>query len=475
MTTSPDTLLRRVKRLKDDSAPPPRVIGIDDWAWRKSQLYGTIVVDLERGDIVDLLPDRDGGTVKGWLGEHPGIELVSRDRSSTYAQASAEAAPQAQQVADRWHLLNNLREAIERLFERQSAVIGGALEAVEAPAQPACGPMVTEAAEARATAEPSPTAPPSETGAVDVEPGRTEPVEPASPQAPSEPATESSRLRVRQVKRQRRAGRFEEVHRRHRQGHSERRIARELRMSRKTVRRYVRRASCPDWVPGRPRRSQVDAHREWIDARLAEGATSVMGLHRQLIERGYQGSYGSVWRYVSKRLGTAGKRDERRGAGSPPVPPPRSAKRLSFEWVRRPEERKPAEQARLDAIRAGSAELAAALDLADEFAELIRRRSRGTLSDWLARGEASLNPELRRFAEGIRRDESAVLAAVAQRWSNGPVEGHINRLKVFQSYCLHCHSPSLGFELGCEDSPLHSSAPRTPRLRRGRGVVRLAG
>jgi transposase len=430
MTTSPDTLLRRVKRLQDDSAPPPRLVGIDDWAWRKGQRYGTILVDLERGDIVDLLPDRDAETVKGWLGEHPGIELISRDRSSTYARASAEAAPGAQQVADRWHLLKNLREAIERLFERQSAAIGAAIKAAEAPTQPTCSPVVTDTAEAPPAAELSPPTSPSEASAAGIEPGPSEPVEPSLSRSPVEPGPESLRVQVRRAKRQRRVGRLEEVHRRHRQGHSERRIARELGMSRKTVRRYLRRESCPDWVPGRPRRSQVDAHRDWIDARLAEGLTSVVALHRQLTERGLRGSYGSVWRYVSKRLGAAGKRDERGDPASPPVPPPPSARQLSFEWVRRPERRKPAEPTRLDAIRAESAELAAALDLADEFAGLIRRRSQGTLSDWLARGEACVNPELRRFAEGIRRDEAAVLAAVTQRWSNGPVEGHINRLKT---------------------------------------------
>ena len=120
MATSPDTLLRRVKQLKDDRRRLPRFVGIDDWAWCKGQRYGTIVVDLERGDVVDLLPDRDAETVKTWLNEHPGVELVSRDRWSAYAQAATEAAPKPQQVADRWHLLKNLREAIERLFERQS-------------------------------------------------------------------------------------------------------------------------------------------------------------------------------------------------------------------------------------------------------------------------------------------------------------------------------------------------------------------
>ena len=114
-----------------ESKPPPRFVGIDDWAWRKGRRYGTIIVDLERGDVIDLLPDRDAETVKKWLEDHPGIEVISRDRSSTYAQAAAEAAPKAQQVADRWHLLKNLREAIERLFERQSDAVDEAMKAAE--------------------------------------------------------------------------------------------------------------------------------------------------------------------------------------------------------------------------------------------------------------------------------------------------------------------------------------------------------
>jgi transposase len=153
-------------------------------------------------------------------------------------------------------------------------------------------------------------------------------------------------------------------------------------------------------------------------------------LHRRLIEQGYRGSYGSVRRYVAKRLAAMGKKHGRINAVTVAPPPRPSAKQLSFEWVRLREKRKPDEQARLDAMRAGSEELAAALDLADEFADLIRKRSPRTLGDWLVRGEASTSQELRRFAEGIRRDEPGVLAAVTQRWSNGPVEGHINRLKT---------------------------------------------
>jgi len=117
MATSPDTLLRRVKRLKNEPPGPPRVVGIDDWAWRKGQRYGTIVVDLERSDVIDLLPDRDADTVAAWLRAHPGVEVVSRDRSAAYAQAATEGAPQAGQVADRWHLLKNLREAVALVIE----------------------------------------------------------------------------------------------------------------------------------------------------------------------------------------------------------------------------------------------------------------------------------------------------------------------------------------------------------------------
>jgi transposase len=408
MTTSPDTLLRRVKRLEDESAPPPRVVGIDDWAWRKGQRYGTIIVDLELSDVIDLLPDRDAETVAAWLKAHPGVEVVSRDRSPTYAQAATEGASQAQQVADRWHLLKNLREAIERVFERHSAVVDAALKTSETPSGPARDAAVPETA------------------------ASVPAVEPSSPQPPSEPGPESPRLQAERARRQKRVERFEQVHERRRQGHSASRIARELGLSRRAVYRYLRRETYPAWGLGGSRRSGLDGYREGIDARLAEGFRNVAELHRRLTERGFGGSYGSVWEFVTKRLGAAGKRRDRLNAVKPTVPPPPSARQLSFEWVRRPEDRKAPEQARLDAIRARSDELAAALDLADEFADLIRKRSSGTLSEWLARGEASSNPDLRRFAEGIRRDEAAVHAAVTETWSNSPVEGHVNRLKTIK-------------------------------------------
>ena len=166
-------------------------------------------------------------------------------------------------------------------------------------------------------------------------------------------------------------------------------------------------------------------------------------------------------RYVTKRLAAAGKPRARVNAARPPAPPPPSPKRLSFDWVRRRESRDAEQEARLEAIRSRSAELASALDLADEFAALIRKQSSGALSDWLTRAEGSSCPELRRFAEGIRRDEAAVRAAVTESWSNGPVEGHVNRLKIVATDYPDCHSPSLA---GYTTGRAVDGVPRAGRL-----------
>ena len=399
MTTSPDTLLRRVKRLKNEPAGPPRVVGIDDWAWRKGQRYGTIVVDLERSDVIDLLPDRDAETVAAWLKAHPGVEVVSRDRSAAYAQAATEGASQAEQVADRWHLLKNLREAVERVLERHSAAINAALKALETPPGPDRDAAAPQTDAAVPAVEPSPPRTAGRTGpGVATTPGQAGEASEAGRAVRASPRTPQARPLGRPDRP--RTGPVAEV-----------RVP------------VPPAETCPAWDLRGSRRSRLDGYREWIDARIAEGFMNVAELHRQLTERGFKGSYGSVYAFVTKRLGAAGKKRERLNAAKPPVPAPPSARQLSFEWVRRPEKRKPPEQARLDAIRGWSDELAAALDLADGFADLIRKQSPGTLGEWLARGEASSDPDLRRFAEGIRRDEAAVQAAVTETMEQRPGGG----------------------------------------------------
>jgi len=108
------TILRHVKGAFCGGAATLRVAGIDDWAWKKGTSYGTMIVDLERRQVVDVLADRSAQSTAEWLRRHPEVEVVSRDRAGLYADGARQGAPQARQIADRFHLLQNFREAVER-------------------------------------------------------------------------------------------------------------------------------------------------------------------------------------------------------------------------------------------------------------------------------------------------------------------------------------------------------------------------
>ena len=136
LTVSPDTLLRRLRQASQEKMSAPRIIGVDDFAFRRGQRYGTILVDLERRCPVDLLPDRKAETLSKWLEKHPGVEIVSRDRSPAYASGINDGAPQAVQVADRWHLLKNVREALEQLLLRQNRLLRSQMMAVPLKIKP---------------------------------------------------------------------------------------------------------------------------------------------------------------------------------------------------------------------------------------------------------------------------------------------------------------------------------------------------
>ena len=408
MPTSPDTLLRRVKAWPGEPAPPPRCVGIDDWAIRKGQRYGTIVIDLERGRVLDLLPGRDGEALKAWLREHPGVEVVTRDRWAAFAQAAAEAAPQARQVADRFHLLRNLREAVERLLGRMSPAVREALR------DPPPGAQVDPAGSSAPAAD----APAGAALGAAVDSG-------SEPPSPHEQA--------RQQKRGRRAERYRRVRELRGRGLSMRRIAGEVGLEVKTIRRYLRLDRCPDWTPGRRPTTRLDAFAAHVDAWIGGGGRNAAELHRDLAARGCRASYDAVRRRVARRLGSTGRPGRRAGPLKPPArPPPPSARQLSFDFIRRPEDRDDEEQRRLGRLRAGDAALREGPDLAAEFAALVRKAGSMSFVDWLAAVERSACGELRSFASGLRQDEAAVSAALTEAWSNGPVEGQVNRLKTIK-------------------------------------------
>lgn len=195
------TLLRQLRRKEiAPSAYAPRGLGIDDWAWRKGRRYGTILCDLERGKVVDLLPDRSTESTAQWLRAHPGTEIVSRDRASLYAEAATKAAPHAVQVADRWHLLHNLSEALIHALVPHHRLLAEVAQAVSRKSE-------------------------STTASV---------VEPSSDALPI-----SRKQGLQQQNRERRMALYESVMEQMRQGKSEREIARSCRLARKTVRHWI--------------------------------------------------------------------------------------------------------------------------------------------------------------------------------------------------------------------------------------------
>lgn len=393
MATSPDTVLRLVHRHPAPVAETPRVLGVDDWAWRKGRAWGTILIDLERRKPVDLLPDRTATSVSTWLRAHPGVEIVARDRSTEYARAITEGAPDALQVADRWHLLHNLRQVLVRHLTS----VRGRLKALPgAKNLPADGPRSRRRSQAE--------------------------------QAVSSAA------------RNRHLARYTEVRRLHAEdGLNILQIARALRISRTTVRKYL----AADAFPERGRHSVPPSilapYQEYLNARWVEGARSAIGLWREIQTLGYPGSSRpvSIWaqgrrtephRCTPKKYLTA-------RADPQDVPPRRgrlpSTRRLAWLLVRDPEALGDAETIVLAHIRQ-DAEVVMLHDLARSYTRMVREKRPTDLDGWLEASSVSGISAVATFGEGLRRDYSAVRAALAEPWSSGQAEGQINRLKMLK-------------------------------------------
>jgi transposase len=393
--TSPDTLLRRVKARSGEPCPPPRYVGLDDWACRKGQSYGTILIDLERRRVIDLLPGRDGEAVKQWLAANPQVEVITRDRWPAYIEAATAAAPQAKQVADRFHLLRNVREAVEKLLARHGTAIRAA--SADVGARPTDATAGNDALS-------------------------------SAPEMPAEPRSKKAQLRA--VQRRLREERFRQVKELTAQGHSCRAIARRLGMNVKAVLRYRRLDQCPNWAPGRTSPTQLDPWATIVADWVAAGNRNTADLYRVLKSQGYRGGYDAVRRYVNRLIGSSG-RPGRRDPGARPRPPSAaSARKLSFRVVNpKPESRSTRVLRRL---RERDPRLDAALVLAEELTAMIRRQCPTTLSVWASKAEASGDTDLRNLAVSMMQDAAAVEAAMTTSWSNGPVEGHVNRLKTIK-------------------------------------------
>jgi transposase len=406
LVVSRNTLLRLLRKLPLPALPTPRVLGVDDFALRKRHTYGTILVDLEHRQPVALLPDRTAETVAQWLQEHPGVEVIARDRSSAYAEGARQGASAAIQVADRFHVLQNLREALDQVFTTYPQAFD-AVNALERQ-QPVLLPH----------------------GVVAV------PVPP-----PAEPPTPAQQRAVqRQARRQ---ALHMQIWTLHRQGWTGAAIAQHVGLSLRTVQRDLRITT----FAGRKRRSDagdslLNPYKPYLLERWNAGCYTAMRLFREIRQRGYGGGYGVVAAYACRLRQAQGLPPRHRRPRQPlpavaePACQPLTPRRATWLVLRREAKRTPAETQQLTQLHAQSAEVAEAIDLAQDFAALVRQRQPAQLDPWLQRATASAVEAVRRFATGLYEDYEAVKAGVTLPWSSGPVEGHINRLKMLKRQTL---------------------------------------
>ena len=367
MPVSADTLLRL---LRQRAAPTPstiRVVGIDDFAWLKGQRYGTIVCDLERRRTIDLLPDREGATVANWLAEHPGIEIVCRDRSGGYREGADKGAPRALQIADRWHLLENATAAFVEAVKRQMRHLRRAITS----------------------------------GDID-------------PKA----LTAAEKLQWNGWQRRDEVNGM--VRGLHRQGRSIKAIVRTTGVSRQTVRRIL--AGTRDDV-FRSRETTLDRWAETLNTNWNGGCQNGSELWRRLRAAGFGGSLRVVTEWTTRR-----RRATRVGANRPglitTVPSARTIARL----LTSERDCKSAEALRIRvAIETASPRIVAARNLLDRFRTMMAAKMPNDLAPWI---RDAVDSELASFASGIQADEDAVKAAIVEPWSNGQTEGQVTLLKL---------------------------------------------
>jgi transposase len=406
MPASGDTLLRRAHTATLPPRPTPRVLGLDDFAFQKGRRYGTILTDGETKAVVDLLPERTSETVAAWLKEHPEVEVVTRDRSTEYARGVTTGAPDVVQVADRWHVLGNLREALERLLDR----LRPQLLALPPENQLSSPPL---------------------SSSIDRDRRR---------------GTQDQARQ--QASRVRRYTRYADVKRLQAEGKAILQIARELKLSRQTVRKYMASDRVPDYPQLRQQRSILDRYVALLQARWDDGCHN----NRQLLEviraEGYQGSIRPIVQWTMLRrpllLGyrpPAGRRPARVVERFVPpeehaapqseghtLPASRRLVWLLVQFDDRLDEDAQRQRTRLCSLP----EVQAAWALARQFREMVRDRRPEALDLWISTCRASDISELKTFADGLEREEGIIRAALELPFSNGVSEGHVHRLKMIK-------------------------------------------
>ena len=368
------------------------MLGVDDFAFRQGLRYGTILVDLEKRQPIDLLPDREAETLALWLKQHPEIEIISRDRAGAYAEGAKKGSPQAKQVADRWHLLKNLGEAVERALQNQSQVIIEAVEIVRQKQR--CSSKCLMDADGKSLL--------------------------SSHQKTSNMATNKLPLT-----------RFHRVHELAKQGVSISKISKQLKMTRMTVYRYLRFEQFPKRAKTKKRGSQLDPYLNYLHQRFAEGCHNAHQLWREVVEQGCPGQPGMVRRYVKnlrRRINQMENQNltnkQLEGLFATP-----SARQTAILLLKNAETLPPEDKLFVKTLITKNQAVHKISQLGKAFQQMIREKQGAGFTSWIEEEANCGVKEMAGFAFGLKQDQAAVSQAMTSEWSNGQVEGQVNRLK----------------------------------------------
>ncbi len=378
MPTTAKTIIRRVLQLSLPKESLVRIAGIDEWAWKKGSHYGTILVDLQHRRIAALLSERSVETSTAWFKKHPEVDKVSRDRGKLFREAISAGAPQAKHIVDRFHLQKNFAHALEKFFGHHKRLLKKAAHHLAG-------------------------------------------------KAPPQTATPKPAERERKSRHAMRVRRHKKIWKLFRAGQRIEEIARIVGIGSRSVYRALEHEQPPARETRHRSHHLTDPYLSYLSTRWNQGCHKAVQLYEEVVAQGYTGSLRTIEKIVKQFRRSGTKPVSSRTITLQKAP---SARSTALMLVRSAENRTPDQTAFLDQLCRSDPRVATAFTLAQAFGQLLRKREGPQrLEHWEAAVRASGITELIGFVDGLADDAEAVANGCTESWSNGMVEGFINKVK----------------------------------------------